>query len=36
MLAQEEVEIVSYADKKMKGIERPLTNEPAPDGYSEG
>ena len=31
MLAQEEVEIVSYADKKMKSIERPLTNEPAPD-----
>ena len=31
MLAQEEVMIVSYAEKKVKSIERPLTNEPAPD-----
>ena len=31
MLAQEEVIIVSYAEKKVKSIERPLTNEPAPD-----
>jgi outer membrane biosynthesis protein TonB len=31
LLAQEEVEVVSYADKKMKSIEKPLTNEPAPD-----
>jgi hypothetical protein len=31
LLAQEEVEVVSYADKKMKSIEKPLANEPAPD-----
>jgi hypothetical protein len=31
MLAQEEVEVLSYADKKVKNIEKPLTNEPGPD-----
>jgi hypothetical protein len=31
LLAQEEVVVVSYAEKKAKSIDRPLTNEPAPD-----
>jgi hypothetical protein len=31
MLAQEEVMIVSYVEQKVKSIERPLNNEPAPD-----
>ncbi len=31
LFAQEEVVVVSYAEKKAKSIDRPLTNEPAPD-----